>query len=95
MPAGYLTLRGSFFDRHRKEIESLVMHIVNRERIEHPLKRLMGNVKHADGSRVLTFSEPHLATEVAQQIKRAYDGELNIEYAKGEYLVRLEWSRND
>jgi hypothetical protein len=95
MPAAYLTIRGGFYEHHRHEVEGLIGHIVERERSAHPQKRLMGNVKHADGSRVLTFSEPHLASDVGDQLRRAYDGNLEIEYQKGEYLVRLQWTREE
>lgn len=95
MPAAYLTIRGGFYEHHRDEVDSLISHIVERERSAHPQKRLMGNVKYADGSRVLTFSEPHLASDVGEQLKRAFDGDLDIEYQKGEYLVRLQWTRED
>lgn len=93
-PAGYLTLRGAFVMAHRREIEALIHHVVEREKKEHPLKRLMRCGVDSEGGLEATFTEPHLAAQVGQQIQRAYDGDLSTQYEQGEYLVRVHWERN-
>lgn len=40
-PAGFITLEGAFLLTHRDEIMQLVHHVEERERAEHPLKRIM------------------------------------------------------
>ena len=92
-PAGYLSLRGEFLVMHRREIESLIQHIVNREKQEHPLKRLMRIEEDKEGVVEVTFTEPHLTAQVGEQIQRAYDGILKTHYEQGEYLVRVDWER--
>ncbi len=41
IPAGFLTLRGEFFAAHREEIMGLIHNYEEREKREHPLKRIM------------------------------------------------------
>ena len=80
---------------HRREIEALIHHVVEREKSEHPLKRLMRCGMDCEGGFEATFTEPHLAAQVGQQIQRAYDGDLSTQYEQGEYLVRVYWERNE
>jgi hypothetical protein len=93
-PAGYLTLRGTFLPQHRNEIEALISTVIDRQSVEHPLKRLMGSVKYADGSQVITFTEPYLASLIGERMVQSYAGILETEYSEGDYLVRVEWTRN-
>jgi hypothetical protein len=94
-PAGYLTIYGDFYDRHLIEMDQMLNHILNREKKEHPLKRLISRVKNPDGSWLLTFTEPHLAVQLGDQLKRAYDGHLDIDYQEAAYEVRVRWGRED
>ena len=93
-PAGYLTLRGNYFRHHRNEIEAMISGIIDRQGMAHPLKRLMGSVKHADGSQVITFTEPHLTSLIGDCMVETYSGTLDTEYVDGDYLVRIAWTRN-
>ena len=89
-PAGFLTIQGDLYLKSRKEIELLVAHFVERERSLHPLKRMIGQVRLADGSRLLTFTEPHLAARVGEAIYISYRGEMRSEYKAGDYLIRMD-----
>ncbi len=40
-PAGFVTLQGDFFIVHRDETMHLIHHVEEREKTEHPLKRIM------------------------------------------------------
>lgn len=94
-PAGYLTIHGTFYQQHLLEIDQLMSNLMDREKKEHPLKRLMGRVKNPDGTWLLTFTEPHLAVQLGNQLKRAYDGDLDIDYQTAAYEVRVRWGRDD
>lgn len=91
-PAGFVTLQGAFFMTHRSEIMSLVHHEAQRERLEHPLKRVMG-VEDRDESALITTTDIHLARALGEAVHRAYQGELEFHYNPAENLLRVHWSR--
>lgn len=92
VPAGYLTLQGEFLSLHETEIMNLIRNHVTRERIRHPLKRIMQSEKQDKGF-VVTFTDAHLARGVGEAIYNAYDGELDIHYTKDDVMLRVNWSR--
>ncbi len=89
-PAGFLTIKGDSYLKSRKEIEQVIGHFVERERKIHPLRRMIGQVRLADGSRLLTFTEPQLAARVGEAICLTYHGEMKSEYKAGDYLIRMD-----
>ena len=91
-PAGYVTLKGAFFDAHRDEVLNLVAASEARARTEHPLQRIIGVEPLAKGVRVTT-TDIHLARGIAQSVHDAFKGDLDIRYSKDEQLVRATWSR--
>ncbi len=92
VPAGFLNLAGDFFTAHRDEVMSLVQNTVERQKAEHPLKRIM-DMSEEDGGLVITFTDMHLARSVGEEIARAYEGELDIQYPEKSGLVRVYWRR--
>ena len=91
-PAGYVILEGSFFDWHSDEIMRTIYNHEEHERKEHPLKRIISNVK--DGTKtVITTTDIHLARGIAEAVKNAYQGDLNLQYVAGENLLRAYWKR--
>lgn len=93
VPAGFLRMRGSFFEAHRSDILNLVRNTVEYQRAQHPLKRVMNTVEEADGAVVVTFTDGHLPRGVGEAIKRAYDGDLDIHFAKESGVTRATWYR--
>ncbi len=93
VPAGILTLSGAFFDEHRDEIMNLVHNKVDEQKAQHPMKRLMETQAQKDGSVVVTFTDTHLPRGVGEAIKRAYEGDLDIQYTEESGLVRVFWKR--
>lgn len=93
VPAGYLTLRGSFLTAHREEILQLARNLEEKEKKEHPLKRIMDIEERADGL-LLSFTDPHLAHGVGNAIHHAYRGELNSNYSDSEQILRVDWQRD-
>lgn len=92
VPAGVLTLAGEFFAAHRDEIMNLVHNKVERQKAEHPLSRIM-EIAEEDGALVITFTDLHLPRSVGEDIARAYEGELDIQYTEKSGLVRVYWRR--
>jgi NMD protein affecting ribosome stability and mRNA decay len=92
VPAAFLTVSGAFFDEHRDEISHLIHNYVERERSEHPLKRLMGS-EEQEGAVVYTFTDAHLARGIGEALENAYQGELDYQYTKEDIMLRVTWSR--
>lgn len=92
VPAGILTLGGSFMSGHRDEILHLIHNVEEREKKEHPLKRIMAMEEH-DDELVVTFTDPHLARGAGEALQHAYEGELDYHYAEEDVLLRVHWRR--
>jgi len=92
VPAGYLTLQGEFLAGHRDEIMNLIRNVEEKERSDHPLKRIMEVREEADGV-VITFTDPHLARGAGEAVYQAYKGELDFSYQEQMNLLRVFWKR--
>ncbi len=93
VPAGFLTLRGEFFDEHRDEIMHLVHNKVEEQKAQHPMNRLMDVEGQKAGGVVVTFTDVHLPRGVGAAIERAYKGDLDIQYTEEAGIVRVYWRR--
>jgi len=87
-----VTLGGPFFVGHREEISGLVRQEVAQMEKEHPLHRVMGIEEEGEGL-VVETTDVHLPRRLGEAIHRAYGGELTIQYADDERLVRVQWRR--
>ena len=94
VPAGFLTLSGAFFRKHRREIVNLVENVIERQQSEHPLKRLMG-IDDIEEGIVITFTDIHLPRSIGEAIERAYDGTLDIQFGEESGISRVYWQRED
>ena len=92
LPAGYVRLKGGFTRKHRDELIGAVLRCEERERLEHPLQRVMGIVDVFDGMEVTT-TDAHLARGIAEAVHHAFGGDLTVRYAKDENLIRAVWKR--
>jgi len=92
VPAGFLSLGGAFLAEHHKEIVNLIRHVEHREKVAHPLKRVMAMEAQPDGM-LVTFTDPHLARGVGEALHDAYKGELDFAYQAEERILRVSWKR--
>jgi hypothetical protein len=92
MPAGYLTLSGSFFNEHRQEILHLVRNEESRAKAEHPMERIM-EIREEGPQTIVHTTDVHLAKRIGDALHSAYQGAQETQYAQDEYLVRVFWSR--
>jgi NMD protein affecting ribosome stability and mRNA decay len=92
VPAGFLTLRGEFFQAHREEIMNLVHNTEAKSKKEHPIERLMGTEELEDGL-MITFTDAHLTRGVGEAIHHAFKGELDFHYTEEDATLRVNWSR--
>jgi NMD protein affecting ribosome stability and mRNA decay len=93
VPAGILSLNGEFLQKHRDEILHLIRNLEEKEKAEHPLKRIMSQEQQDDGGVVINFTDPHLARAAGEGVHSAYEGELEFHYTEGDTLLRLRWER--
>ena len=91
-PAGYVTLKGAFFEEHRDEIVALIKNHEKKEKAERPLQRIMAIDKKGDTLEVTT-TDSHLARGIAEALHDAYKGELKLRYSRDENLLRATWRR--
>jgi NMD protein affecting ribosome stability and mRNA decay len=93
VPAGYLTLEGEFFVQHRDEIMHLIHNHVERQRLQHPLQRIIDSQSLKGGGVEISFTEYHLPKGVGEAIKSAYQGQLKIQFAEASGQERVHWER--
>ena len=92
MPAGTLVLEGPFVEAHLDEIVQLVRNEAERERLEHPLHRVM---EIANGPRRIQVAttDIHLPQRLGEAVRRAFDGDLTVKYGPDDYCARAHWRR--
>jgi hypothetical protein len=93
VPAGFFTLSGAFFQKHKKEILNLVHNTEAKEKAEHPLERIMDIEKQERGV-LITFTGAHLTRGVGEAIHHAYKGELDFHYNDEDKIIRVSWKRD-
>jgi hypothetical protein len=91
-PAGLVTLSGDFAREHADEIGALVRHVEEREKREHPLKRIMAIVPE-DDALVVKTTDARLARGIGEALEHAYRGELDYRFSESENVLRVAWSR--
>jgi NMD protein affecting ribosome stability and mRNA decay len=94
-PAGYVTIKGAFFQGHRDEIIALIKAKEKREKAERPLQRIMDIEEKRDGALEVTTTDSHIARGIAEALHDAYKGDLKVRYSRDENLVRAVWQRNN
>ena len=87
-----ITLSGGFIAGHRNDLLSLIRNNESLEKQEHPLNRIM-RIEERSDSIVITTTDIHLPRRIAEAIRDAYKGELDIRYDKEGYFARVEWRR--
>jgi NMD protein affecting ribosome stability and mRNA decay len=94
-PAGVLHVGGGFAASHRDELVGLLRHIEERERGEHPLKRIMAVTDEESGFAV-SVTDAKLVEAFGRALKRAYEGVLEHAATTSEKgnLVRARWTRD-
>jgi hypothetical protein len=92
-PAGYVEIRGAFFNGHQDEILNLVHNIEKVEKTAHPLERVMAVTPNGQHT-VITTTGIHIARRIGEAMSRAYQGDYSMQYADGEKRIRIFWQRD-
>jgi len=93
IPAGYLTLKGSFLQEHRDEIVHLLQNEEAKAAAQHVLKRIINIESQGEQQIEVTTTDAHLARSLGEALYRAYRGELNCHYEEATYASRISWER--
>ncbi|GIV57619.1 MAG: hypothetical protein KatS3mg042_0532 [Rhodothermaceae bacterium] len=91
-PAGYIELRGPFFEAHRDELLNLVRNVEQAEKSAHPLERLM-EIREENGQTVVTTTGVHVARRIGEALARSYEGTWTYQYGDGAKTFRATWER--
>ena len=89
-PAGYVELKGSFFEQRRDEILNLVSNEEKLETGEHPMEKIMA-IKPETDHTLITTTGVHMARRIGEAVSRAYQGELDYTYGDNEKTIRVKW----
>lgn len=91
-PAGFLTLSGPFFAKHRQEIVNLAQNEATVEMAEHPLHRIIDTEDTEEGV-LITTTDIHLPRRIGEAVKASYKGELDFHYVDEDDILRVRWQR--
>jgi len=94
-PAGVLNVEGAFTALHRDDLIGLLRNIEERERSNHPLKRIM-TIEPKPNGFVVETTDGKLAHALGRALRKAYSGQLELPptTADKENLVRVRWVRD-
>lgn len=92
LPAGYIELKGIFFQEHYDEILNLTRNVEQQEKNERPLERIMAIIDEKDHT-LVTTTGIHIARRIGEALSRSYNGDLSFQYAEGEQNIRVYWQR--
>jgi NMD protein affecting ribosome stability and mRNA decay len=91
---GLVTIQGTFALEHREEIEHLNRNLEEREKANHPLKRIMDILPdEGDGGICVTTTDGKLARSIGTALHRAYRGELEQARPDDQGPTRVRWTR--
>lgn len=92
LPAGYIELKGEFFQDHYDEILNLTRNVEQQEKNERPLERIMAILNETDHT-LVTTTGIHIARRIGEALSRSYNGDFSFQYADGEKSIRVSWQR--
>jgi hypothetical protein len=94
MPAGEITLRGTFLATHADEALRVLHNVATAESRDHPLHRIMDVRRDSDGMTVTT-TDIHLPRRIVHALEASWRGATTIHYDEGGHFARASWERND
>jgi len=87
-----VALRGDFVREHKEEMIQLARHQEEVEKKEHPLNRIISIEEDTHGV-VINTTDIHLPRRIGEAVKRAFHGEIEDNFEKDGYFVRVTWRR--
>jgi hypothetical protein len=93
-PAGYIEIKGNFFQMHSNDILNLINNTEQLEKNERPLERII-SISEKENKTVITTTGIHIARRIGEALKRSYQGNYLFQYADGEKSIRVFWEREN
>ena len=90
---GVINISGKFLLDHEDEVVNLIKHQAEMAAQKNPDHRLT-RLDKVDGSIVAGFSDHNLTLHIGKALSRAYKGEHNFKFLKGEKFVEVDWKRD-
>lgn len=90
-PAGVVTLRAPLDQLRKIDIIGLARNQEEAEKNEHPLNRIIGIDETPEGI-VVTTTDIHLPRRIAEAVRRAFGGTLQIDFDEDGHFVRVNWT---
>lgn len=91
--SGTVRLSGEFLKGHREEILNLVKNEEQRAMGMNPLERIIQISSRGREIEVTTTHEK-LAQRIGKSLHRAFSGEVDYRWSRGEKMARVNWSRD-
>ncbi|HSQ92035.1 MAG TPA: BCAM0308 family protein [Nitrospiraceae bacterium] len=89
---GLVTIKGTFKDIQHEQLIGVVKNTEEKEKKEHPLSRIMAIESQPEGL-IISTTDTHLPRRIGEELKHAYQGELELHYDQDEQFVRVTWTR--
>ncbi len=93
-PEGIVTLKGDYLWDHEEEIRNMLAHEEEKAMAKNPLGRIMTMERQGDAI-VIETTEQKLAEHLGRAMRRAHDGELDVNWAKDHAVCRVTWNRSE
>ncbi|MDH5506135.1 MAG: BCAM0308 family protein [Anaerolineae bacterium] len=91
-PAGFIQLKGEFFNEHREEILNLVRNIETVQKADRPLERIM-DIEDLGEHTLVTTTGVNIARRIGDSLARSYQGEFSFRYVEDDKSIRVYWER--
>lgn len=90
---GVVTLTSGMLDEHREDALNLIRNVARRRQGSDVAARIASMEEHP-GEIVVTTTDRHLAERIGKEFEKAFAGDLDIQWPKGEEFVRVFWRRD-
>ncbi len=90
---GILYLKSDLLKSKKEEILNLIKNKEASAIKTNPLRRIGKIEEPAEDEMIVYTTFEHLATSIGKAIKKAYKGELTIQYREGEKAARVYWEK--
>lgn len=91
-PAGFVYVEGSFFEKHKDEIENLLANESAEAADVNPLARIM-DIKRTVKRLVVATTTEKLAQRLGHALNRAFGGDVRFDFSHENKLARVYWHR--
>lgn len=91
-PAGFVEIKGPFFDMNREEVLNLIDNVEKQEKRERPLERIISIIDQKIHT-LITTTGIHIARRIGEGLAHAYQGDFSFNYSEAEKCIRVYWRR--